>query len=251
MDKLIHAATILFALSLAVERVAEFFKRRNWTCRLFWPGNWKWVRAKRATQGWAYEVDLRTGTAVAVSLDGTRVPVEDEHERRRHIEAANAANTLFIGIALAAVSHANAFEPFGDKLWVPMGIVLTGAASSIGSSFWHDILGMLIEVRRLRRTMADVRNNPEMELAEKPLEPSQGWEAVPSDEQSQRRRQANEDARRLSQQLKQEGIAAPRVEVTQSEADPSPRLVVRGVDQPKLDSLVAQLKLRTPVEAAL
>lgn len=150
LDALIGAVTILLTLSLAVERAAGLFKRRNWQPFRLTSRLWRSAGAE--------EVNLRTGDAWRQGL-----PVTDKGLRRRLVRQVNSENTLFIGILLAAVTGANAFvglpgmqtyaawmPPWGERILLGLQIAMTGAAGGIGSSFWYDLLSLLIETRRLR-----------------------------------------------------------------------------------------------------
>jgi hypothetical protein len=161
LDKLIGSVSLLFVLSLSTERIAELFKRRNWTGRLLWPPNWF------ASGNWV-SVDLRTGTVMEKQGKRDVGPVVDPERKRRHLKAANASTTFLVGILVAGLTGADAVGPLLQDAWwksldvgavkvavTVFGIVATGAASGIGSSFWHDLLGMLIEVKRLRSSLAD------------------------------------------------------------------------------------------------
>ena len=150
LDALIGAVTILLTLSLAVERTATLFKRRNWQ------------PFRRTSRLWSStgceEVNLRTGEAWRQNA-----PVSDKGLRQRLVRQVNSENTLFIGMLLAAITGANAFAglpgmqtyaawapPWGERILLGLQIAMTGAAGGIGSSFWYDLLSLLIQTRRLR-----------------------------------------------------------------------------------------------------
>lgn len=148
MESLLRGVLVLFVLSLGAERLAAVFKRRDWQ-----PFRPRLVFGKRRKQAGNIQIDLRTGEAyvdskpmLPVALGGT--------EADRLTRAANSENTLFIGLVLALLTGANAF--LGSCGWPGASelrfafvaqVLLTGAASAVGASFWHELLNLLTEAR--------------------------------------------------------------------------------------------------------
>jgi hypothetical protein len=148
LDAFLRGVLVLFVLSLAAERLRP-----------------RWHFGKNKDVG-NLQVDLRTGETyvdakhpVPIALGGNEVD--------RLTRAANAENTLFIGLVLALVSGANAFlgtcgwpdltqgsSPIRSTLSFVGQVLLTGAASAIGSSFWYELLNVLTEARRVRSALA-------------------------------------------------------------------------------------------------
>jgi hypothetical protein len=169
LDVLVRAATTLLVLSLATERIAEMFKRRDWQ-PLYAFG--AFLRKHVFRDADRPRVSLRTGAlprgaAEAASVD----PVAARQLERRVTRSAHAENTVLIGATLAALSGANAFAAFMDpprsggsvvwgsiQTWVQ--ILLSGAAAGLGSSFWYDMVRLLSEARRVRETLADASQVP-------------------------------------------------------------------------------------------
>jgi hypothetical protein len=168
LDALIRCVSILFVMSLAVERITTLFRR--WDIQplgrssqlvkdagaAIWHGSASAVRKKgprfrermRTTNRRRPAVDLLTNH---VSIGG--VPVTDPALRERMIGDANAENTVVIGIALALVAQINAFDGFikGGAFAHFVQMALTGSASAVGSSFWYDLLGILTQLRRAKQ----------------------------------------------------------------------------------------------------
>jgi hypothetical protein len=154
LDALLRGVLVLFVLSLAAERLSAVFKHRNWQPlrpRLHLGRN------KEATGN--LQIDLRTGELYVDSKQPVPIALGG-NEVDRLIRAANAENTLFIGVLLALVSGANAF--LGTCGWPGLvtpsfvgQVLLTGAASAVGASFWYELLNMLTEVRRGRSALAN------------------------------------------------------------------------------------------------
>ncbi|MEP6763831.1 MAG: hypothetical protein ABJB66_05930 [Gemmatimonadaceae bacterium] len=166
IEALVRCITILFVLSLAVERIAEIFKARNWQPLSLGSGR--------------PSVDLRTGVGSIsketkaksdpdtsrkekkVAFDQNALRMTSD-ETRRIERTTHAANTAFIGMALAGLTGANAFSGLamsGDSVgrfgsvWTVAQILVTGAAAGIGSSFWYDLLRLVTEMRRAREVIA-------------------------------------------------------------------------------------------------
>jgi hypothetical protein len=156
MESLLRGVLVLFVLSLGAERLAAVFKRRDWQ-----PLRPRLVFGKRRKRAGNIQIDLRTGEAyvdskpmLPVALGGT--------EADRLSRAANAENTLFIGLLLALLTGANAF--LGSCGWPDVSelrfafvaqVLLTGAASAVGASFWHELLNLLTEARHALATRSD------------------------------------------------------------------------------------------------
>lgn len=162
LDAFLRGVLVLFVLSLAAERISAVFKHRNWQ-----PLRPRLHFGKNKDDGGNLQVDLRTGETY---VDSTKqqVPVAlGGNEVDRLTRAANAENTLFIGLLLALVSGANAFlgtcgwpdltqggTPIRSTISFVGQVLLTGAASAIGSSFWYELLNVLTEARRVRSALA-------------------------------------------------------------------------------------------------
>ena len=185
LEALVKSVTILFVLSLAVERIAEFLKSRDWQ--------------PLSNLSSAKRVNLRTGRARTIkdvtavqkvremmTFPGRRsseAPAAKEgdknvertasdptdamtlEERRRVERAAHAENTMLIGVGLAFLTGANAFDGLAasQTMWVSgawpyVQIGLTGAAAGVGSSFWYDMLRLLTEVRRAKEEVAKAKS---------------------------------------------------------------------------------------------
>lgn len=180
LQLLVRAATDLFVLSLAVERITELFKRRDlqplsfrfrriflalpiglvWLTRRAAVGRLRGLAdlLQRAWKGSrSFHVDLRTQQVYAP--DGSEIRVS-EKERDRLLRAVQAENTALIGISLALVLRIDAFAPlaaaaepgsWATTLASGVRVVATGLAAGIGSSFWYDLLKMLAAVRQARQ----------------------------------------------------------------------------------------------------
>ncbi|QRK06418.1 hypothetical protein JQX13_40995 [Archangium violaceum] len=155
MESLLRGLLVLFVLSLSSERLAAVFKRRDWQ-----PLRPRVALGKRKKQSGNIQVDLRTGEAYVDSKPLLPVSL-GSNEVDRLTRAANAENTLFIGILIALLTGANAF--LGSCGWPELStlrfsfvaqVLLTGAASSVGASFWYELLNVLTEVRRTRSVLA-------------------------------------------------------------------------------------------------
>lgn len=182
LDAFLRGVLVLFVLSLAAERVSAVFKHRNW--QPLRPRA-RFGRDKEA--GGNLQVDLRTGETY---VDSTKQPVPialGGNEVDRLTRAANAENTLFIGLLLALVSGANAFlgtcgwpdltqggTPIRSTLSFVGQVLLTGAASAIGSSFWYELLNVLTEARRVRSALA------QQKLGDTPPTPQPGTPLTPA-----------------------------------------------------------------------
>lgn len=156
LEALLRGVLVLFVLSLATERLAAVFKHRDWQ-----PLRPRLKPGKKKPDSGNLQVDLRTGEAYLDSGQPTLVALGG-NEADRLTRAANAENTLFIGILLALVTGANAI--LGTSGWPDLSkltlsfvgqVLLTGAASAIGSSFWYELLNMLTEMRRARSALAN------------------------------------------------------------------------------------------------
>lgn len=155
LDAFINGVTVVFILSLAVERVAALFKKRDWQP----------LSRGRYGKAQPVRVDLRSGKAFKGTLQEQKEVALAPEELKGRMRAANAENTLLIGILLALTTGANAFKGLpavqtydsaglmAQVAWL-MQICLTGAAAGIGSSFWYDLLGLLAEVRRTRAAVS-------------------------------------------------------------------------------------------------
>lgn len=159
LDAFLRGFLVLFVLSLAAERISSLFKHRNWQPLR--------PRFGKNEAGGHLQVDLRTGETY---VDSAKQPVPialGGNEVERLARTANAENTLFVGLLLALVSGANAFQgtcgwpdltqggsPLRSTLTFVGQVLLTGAASAIGSSFWDELLGLLTDSRRVRSAQA-------------------------------------------------------------------------------------------------
>jgi hypothetical protein len=158
LDSLIKSVTVIFVLSLAVERLASLFKSRN-------------IQPLRLLRRWkksGFRVDLATGSVVEMR-NGQPDPVSSTELCRAHTKAVNSENTVFLGVLLAVLTGANALDGLpgvgqlknvfpgwtgpGAYLLVLPGVLLTGAAAAVGSSFWYDLLGLLVEARRTKQAL--------------------------------------------------------------------------------------------------
>ncbi|WNG47327.1 hypothetical protein F0U60_26760 [Archangium minus] len=155
MELLLRGLLVLFVLSLSSERLAAVFKRRDWQ-----PLRPRVALGKRKKKAGNIQIDLRTGEAYVDSKPVLPVSL-GSNEVDRLTRAANAENTLFIGILIALLTGANAF--LGSCGWPELSelhfsfvaqVLLTGAASAVGSSFWYELLNVLTEVRRTRSALA-------------------------------------------------------------------------------------------------
>lgn len=163
LEGLIRAVTIVFILSLAIERMANLLKSRNWQP----------LRRKRDGKGKSktgrFIIDISRSTVVHRNAAGMETPILDKGLCKAQVQAVHSENTMFLGMLLAFASGCNAFEgligpgPFGGffaqhavlaYFWNLPQILLTGAAAAIGSSFWYDMLGILMEVRRTKQSLA-------------------------------------------------------------------------------------------------
>jgi hypothetical protein len=141
LDALISAFTQLFVLSLAVERVASIAKR--WDVGMTGDDRKRIVEAKS-------------------QLDNAKAADEVLEVNRR----VTGTTTFLIGVLLAFATQANAFTglvklPEHEVLnWIVFcgQIIMTGAAAGVGSSFWYDMLSLLIEIRKTKRQLAAAQN---------------------------------------------------------------------------------------------
>src|SRR5207249_4181294 len=105
-------------------------------------------------------VDLRSGRAFRHGQ-----LVQDREESKRALRFVNSENTLVIGVVVALLTGANAFQDLPPMrtyagflaahgtlkaALLALQIGMTGAAAGVGSSFWYDLLGMLIQMRRTK-----------------------------------------------------------------------------------------------------
>ncbi|AKJ03830.1 hypothetical protein ATI61_11679 [Archangium gephyra] len=164
LDGFLRGLLVLFVLSLAAERISSVFKHRNWQPLR--------PRMRNKEDGGNLQVDLRTGETY---VDSAKQPVPialGGNEVDRLTRTANAENTLFIGLLLALVSGANAFlgtcgwpdftqggTPIRSTLTFVGQVLLTGAASAIGSSFWDELLNLLTDSRRVRSAQAQQKSS--------------------------------------------------------------------------------------------
>ncbi|HZH18164.1 MAG TPA: hypothetical protein VE057_27675 [Archangium sp.] len=161
LDAFLRGLLVLFVLSLAAERLSAVLKHRNWQ-----PFRPRWHFGKDAERAGNLQVDLRTGETYVDSKQPVPISL-GSNEVDRLTRAANAENSLFIGLVLALVSGANAFlgtcgwpdltqggTPIRSTLSFLGQVLLTGAASAIGSSFWYELLSVLTEARRVRSALA-------------------------------------------------------------------------------------------------
>lgn len=148
MESLLRGVLVLFVLSLGAERLAAVFKRRDWQ-----PLRPRLVFGRRRKRAGNIQIDLRTGEAYVDSKPILPLALGGA-EADRLTRAANAENTLFIGLMLALMTGANAF--LGSCGWPDASelrfafvaqVLLTGAASAVGASFWHELLNLLTEAR--------------------------------------------------------------------------------------------------------
>jgi hypothetical protein len=160
LDAFLRGFLVLFVLSLAAERISAVFKRRNWQ-----PFRPRWHFGKDEERAGNLQVDLRTGETYVDSKHPAPIALGG-NEADRLTRAANAENSLFIGLLLALVSGANAFlgtcgwpdltqggTPIRSTITFVGQVLLTGAASAIGSSFWYELLNVLTEARRVRSAL--------------------------------------------------------------------------------------------------
>ena len=134
----------VFILSLAVERLALVFQRRDWQ-----PLRPRRRPGSRAGRSVPIQVDLRRGEAYVAPQSGPPVVLDDQAVERL-LRAAHAENTLFIGGLLALLVGANAFlgsfgwpEPSALRGSFVVQVLLTGAASAAGASLWGAVLDLL------------------------------------------------------------------------------------------------------------
>jgi hypothetical protein len=158
LDALIRAVTTIFVLSLAVERLSSLFKGKDY--QIF--------RTGRHKQKAGLRVNLAQSIVVHVQGEQS-TPVVDPNLRQAQLRAVNNENTLFLGMLVAILTGSNAFSglPGTEALHQIVGLqgagwnyvfglpgmMMTGAAAAIGSSFWYDLLGLLIEIRRTRESV--------------------------------------------------------------------------------------------------
>ncbi len=179
LDAFIRAVTIVFILSLAIERMATLLKSRNWQP----------LRRRSVGNGKAgkFIVDISRNTVVHRNPSGLETPILEKGLRKAHIQAVNSENTLLLGMVLALATGSNAFRdllgpglfsgyfahhPVHAYLWQLPQVLLTGAAAAIGSSFWYDMLGILMEVRRTKQSLALPVQEPGKDAPGKPAAPS-------------------------------------------------------------------------------
>lgn len=161
LDALVNGVSIVFILSLAVERVAAVFMKRDWQPLSF-------LRYRKED---SVRVDLSCGLAFR-GRNPSPVTDIDPEELKGRLRTANAENTLLIGMGIALLCQANAFAQLpgfkvlaasgeAGSLWTSVAlyaqICFTGAAAGVGSSFWYDLLGLLAEVRRTRASLTTQR----------------------------------------------------------------------------------------------
>lgn len=146
LDALIRCLASLFVLSLAAERLTSLFKRRDWQ-----PLSWR--RTKRVASPW---VDLRTKRVVGPGGSEYRV---SETERSSLVRNANAENSVVAGVLLAVLLQVDALQGLVGLPAGPWGVAVhwlrilgTGLAAGIGSSFWYDLLKLLVAYRDARAT---------------------------------------------------------------------------------------------------
>ena len=151
LETFLRGVLVLFVLSLGAERIAAIFKRRDWQ-----PLRPRFEVSQRRKKSGNIQVDLRTGQAYVEGQPAAPVVMGDNAVDRL-TRAANAENTLFIGLLVALLTGANAFQ--GTCGWPDLAqlhfsfvaqVLLTGSASAVGSSFWYELLNALIEARRAR-----------------------------------------------------------------------------------------------------
>ncbi|PTL85892.1 hypothetical protein [Vitiosangium sp. GDMCC 1.1324] len=155
MESLLRGVLVLFVLSLGAERLAAVFKRRDWQ-----PLRPRLAFGKRKKKSGNIQIDLRTGEAYVDSKPVSPVAL-GSNEVDRLTRAAHSENTLFIGLILALLTGANAFT--GSSGWPDVSelrfafvaqVLLTGAASAVGASFWYELLNWMTESRRARSALA-------------------------------------------------------------------------------------------------
>jgi hypothetical protein len=234
LDALIQSLTILFVLSLGVERVTALFKRHDWQPLQRWSGS--------TPQGLRVALDTKS-----VTHDG--LPVVDPEARDRAVRNTTAANTLFVGVLLAFATRANAFShliplesapaltvrsPDALLYWASwtLQVAMTGAAAGIGSSFWYDLLSLLIEIRRTRSAVAQATK-------ESPAAPAQvGPQGAPAAQpvNLQRTATAASDFRTAAEQA----VQAAALKVTG-------RSKVRVLDAPGVPGLECLVEVDDPL----
>jgi hypothetical protein len=129
LDGVVSAVTQVFVLSLAVERVSALLKH----------------------MGLGFWGDHGRRQVIAKKDVNQSVPAD---VRR----AVLSVNSLFVGMALAFATQSNALRGISGTTasgWHELAqILMTGAAAGVGSSFWYDLISLLIQVRETRKDMS-------------------------------------------------------------------------------------------------
>ena len=138
LDTVIGAVTQVFVLSLAVERICALLKHMKFGF---------WGPSRTALK--------KTNGKENIAID-----------RRRDV---NSINSLLVGMAVAGVTHSNAFGALthatatGFAAWAQ--IAMTGAAAGVGSSFWYDLISLLITVRQAKQDVASAQKTSAEQVA--------------------------------------------------------------------------------------
>jgi hypothetical protein len=123
LDTVLGAVTQVFVLSLAVERICALLKHMS-------VGFWGSEGRKNLKKGKGnVEIDDRRGV--------------------------HSINSLIVGVVVAGLTRSNAFGALTHSTAQGVAevaqIAMTGAAAGVGSSFWYDLLSLLMTVRQARQ----------------------------------------------------------------------------------------------------
>ncbi len=160
VERLISVAGAFFVLSLVVEKVADFWKLHKPDIRV------KKLKAdeEKDRERRILARNIIVGIAVALFLKADSIQMLTSGEPGQVLGWDNVLffnNDRMADLNNDNIIYFNAlrFSSAGEGIikWIEMllGIGLTGMALSFGSKFWHDLLGVLYEVKQVKSNTAD------------------------------------------------------------------------------------------------
>lgn len=157
LEKLISTASVFLVLSLAVEKITEYIKLRKKELRVKPSGK----DAEKEREKSILARGLLIGILVALFLKADSIQMLVSGEPGEVIGWENVV--LYDEVQIDELTPANYYyfkaltfndASFGEFLfrWIQavIGILITGVALSFGSKFWHDIVGILYEVKEAK-----------------------------------------------------------------------------------------------------
>jgi len=160
LEKLLAVASSFLILSLVVERIADFIKLRSKDLRTKFDRTTEPDKEKEREKGIVTR-SIIIGVLVALALKADCIQMFVSGEpgevlgwenvlmyEETTVDQFTPANYYYF--KALTLQETNAFGFLYRWVQVLIGITLTGFALSFGSKFWHDLVGLLYEIKEVR-----------------------------------------------------------------------------------------------------